>query len=62
MRKLTIVIRVSLLAFLYLALLTSQLLAADNEATAKRLVEKLPADNQRPDYYTGQHHCTQWIR
>jgi hypothetical protein len=32
-----------------------QLLAADNEATAKRLVSKLPADAQRPDYYTGKH-------
>jgi len=47
--------KICLLVCLCLVLVSSQLLAADNEAVAKRLVEKLPGDNQRPDYYTGQH-------
>jgi len=40
---------------LCLVLAVPQLLAADNEAIAKKLVDKVPGDAQRPTYYTGKH-------
>jgi len=51
MRKVTFVS----VCLLCITLIAPQLFAADNEATAKKLVEKLPADEQRPKYYTGTH-------
>ncbi len=35
--------------------LASHVLAKDDEATAKRLVQDLPTAQQRPDYYTTKH-------
>ena len=48
-------VKICLSACLCLVLTVPQLFAADTEAVANRLVGKLPADNQRPDYYTGKH-------
>lgn len=48
-------VKIILFLCLIIALMAPQLFASDNEATAKKLVDNLPADARRPTYYTGTH-------
>lgn len=55
MRKISSFVMIGLSVCLGIVLMASQLFAADNAATCKRLAESLPKDLQRPSYYTGKH-------
>ena len=53
MKKVAIIVKAGLCLFLCMGLAATQVLAEDNEAVAEKLVNLLPEENQRPDYYTG---------
>lgn len=55
MKKAVTFVEISLFVCLIIALIAPQLFAADSEAIAKKLVNKLPDDAKRPTYYTGKH-------